>query len=83
MPIVRILAISGSLRSASLNSALLRAVAGLAPADVRIELYTELGNLPRFNPDLEITDTPQLPIFTPVFSKPMVLLLPARNTLAA
>jgi len=56
MPIVRILAISGSLRSASLNSTLLRAVAGLAPADIRVELFTELGNLPLFNPDLEITD---------------------------
>jgi len=56
MSIVRILAISGSLRAASLNSALLRAVAGLAPTDVRVELFTELGNLPLFNPDLEITD---------------------------
>ncbi len=56
MPIVRILAISGSLRAASLNSALLRAVVGLAPAGMRVELFTELGNLPLFNPDLEITD---------------------------
>ena len=56
MPIVRILAISGSLRAASLNSTLLRAVAGLAPAGMRVELFTELGNLPLFNPDLEITD---------------------------
>lgn len=56
MPIVTILAISGSLRAASLNSTLLRAVAGLAPADIRVELFTELGNLPLFNPDLEITD---------------------------
>lgn len=63
MPIVRILAISGSLRSASLNSALLRAVARLASADVRIELYTELGNLPMFNPDLKITDTPSVANF--------------------
>jgi len=58
MSIVRILAISGSLRTASLNSALLRAVAGLAPIDVRVELFTELGNLPLFNPDIEITDLP-------------------------
>ncbi|MGZ8172919.1 MULTISPECIES: ArsC family reductase [Methylobacter] len=63
MPTVRILAISGSLRSASLNSALLRAVARLAPADVRIYLYTELGNLPLFNPDLEITDLPAVADF--------------------
>ncbi len=56
MPIVTILAISGSLRAASLNSTLLKAVAGLAPADIRVELFTELGSLPLFNPDLEITD---------------------------
>lgn len=63
MSIVRILAISGSLRTASLNSALLRAVAGLAPIDVRVELFTELGNLPLFNPDLEITDLPPVAHF--------------------
>lgn len=63
MPTVRILAISGSLRSASLNSALLRAVAQLAPADIRIELFTGLGNLPLFNPDLEITELPAVADF--------------------
>lgn len=63
MSIVRILAISGSLRATSLNSALLRAVAGLAPADIYIELFTELGNLPLFNPDLEITDLPPVAHF--------------------
>jgi len=63
MSIIRILAISGSLRTASLNSALLRAVAGLAPSDIYIELFTELGNLPLFNPDLEITDLPPIAHF--------------------
>jgi len=63
MSIVRILAISGSLRAASLNSALLRAVADLAPADVCVELFTELGNLPLFNPDLEIADSPAVADF--------------------
>ena len=50
---VRVLAISGSLRERSLNSALLRAVAQLAPDPVRIDLYGEAGSLPLFNPDLE------------------------------
>ena len=50
---VRILAISGSLRERSLNSALLRAAARLAPESVQIELYREAGSLPLFNPDLE------------------------------
>ncbi|PPK75201.1 Spx/MgsR family transcriptional regulator [Methylobacter tundripaludum] len=63
MPTVRILAISGSLRAASLNSALLRAVAGLAPSDIYIELFTELGNLPLFNPDIKITDLPPVADF--------------------
>lgn len=49
----RILALSGSLRAASFNTALLRAAISLAPVDVEIILYTDLGNLPFFNPDLE------------------------------
>jgi chromate reductase, NAD(P)H dehydrogenase (quinone) len=48
----RILALSGSLRRASCNSALLRASAALAPAGVDISVYG-LGDLPLFNPDLE------------------------------
>jgi len=52
-----IFAISGSLRSASSNTAALRALASLAPPDVTIELYTGLGALPHFNTDLD-GDTP-------------------------
>jgi chromate reductase len=63
MPPVRLLAISGSLRAASLNSALLRAVVALAPSDVCVELYTGLGNLPLFNPDLEIAGSPAVADF--------------------
>ncbi|MFL6623567.1 MAG: NADPH-dependent FMN reductase [Sulfurifustaceae bacterium] len=50
---ITILAISGSLRRASLNTALLRAAALLAPENVVIDLYDGLGMLPHFNPDLE------------------------------
>lgn len=50
---MNVLAISGSLRAASINSALLRAVARLAPADISVELYRDLGKLPLFNPDIE------------------------------
>ncbi len=49
----RILAMSGSLRRASYNTALLRAAATLAPAGVEISVYTGIGDLPLFNPDLE------------------------------
>lgn len=53
---MKVLAISGSLRAASLNSALLRAVVRLAPADISVELYRGLGDLPLFNPDIEATN---------------------------
>lgn len=50
---MKILAISGSLRITSINSALLRAVRQLAPAEIAIDLFLGLGDLPLFNPDLE------------------------------
>ncbi len=50
---MRILAISGSLRSASYNTALLRAAADLAPEDVSVELYEGIDRLPPFNEDDE------------------------------
>lgn len=50
---INILAISGSLRNASSNTALLCAACALVSEGVEIELYCGLGNLPLFNPDLE------------------------------
>lgn len=50
---MRVLAISGSLRAASVNSALLRATARLAPVGVQVSLLGGVGALPLFNPDLE------------------------------
>ena len=50
---MKILAISGSLRAASINSALLRATKELAPPGIIIDMYSEIGDLPLFNPDLE------------------------------
>lgn len=49
---MRVLAICGSLRRASMNAALLRATARLAPPGIRVEPFA-LGELPLFNPDLE------------------------------
>jgi chromate reductase, NAD(P)H dehydrogenase (quinone) len=48
---MRLLAISGSLRAASTNSAALDALKRLAPAEVKIVMYRDLGALPHFNPD--------------------------------
>lgn len=55
---INVVAISGSLRAASGNTALLRALARLAPPEISVELFRELGNLPLFNPDLEASDPP-------------------------
>jgi NAD(P)H-dependent FMN reductase len=54
----RILAISGSLRSHSSNTALLEAAALVAPQGVEITVYGGVGNLPHFNPDLEDMESP-------------------------
>jgi NAD(P)H-dependent FMN reductase len=50
---VKVLGVSGSLRSASLHAALLRAIAGRTWPGIAITLYDEVGALPLFNPDLE------------------------------
>jgi NAD(P)H-dependent FMN reductase len=55
---VRVLAISGSLRHASSNTALVGAVARLAPDTVDVSIYRELEALPPFNPDLDGEDVP-------------------------
>ena len=55
---ITILAIAGSLRAASLNTALLRAIARLAPAEYAIRIYPGLGELPLFNPDLDADSLP-------------------------
>lgn len=50
---MNIVAISGSLRAASTNTALLRAAAALAPPHLAITIYTGIGDLQHFNPDQE------------------------------
>jgi chromate reductase len=55
---MRILAISGSLRAASYNTALLQAAAGLAPEGVEFDLYDNLEALPPYNEDRDTDDPP-------------------------
>jgi chromate reductase, NAD(P)H dehydrogenase (quinone) len=55
---IRILAISGSLRQVSSNTALLQAAIVLSPKNVEMKLYGGLGDLPHFNPDLEPKEPP-------------------------
>jgi chromate reductase, NAD(P)H dehydrogenase (quinone) len=51
--VMRVLGLSGSLREASINSALLRAAKRLAPSEVELVVFGGIGELPLFNPDLE------------------------------
>jgi chromate reductase, NAD(P)H dehydrogenase (quinone) len=56
---MRLLAISGSLRRASTNTAALEALARLAPEGVKLLLYRDLATLPPFNPDDDFEDKPK------------------------
>jgi chromate reductase, NAD(P)H dehydrogenase (quinone) len=53
---MRVLAISGSLRRASTNTAALEALARLAPEFVKVLVYRDLAGLPPFNPDDDIEE---------------------------
>ena len=55
----RVLAISGSLRAASINTAVLEVLARLAPDGVNVLVYRDLASLPPFNPDDDIEDGPK------------------------
>lgn len=56
--LMHILAISGSLRTASANTSLLRAVARLAPTDVVVTFYDGLDDLPHFSPERDVANAP-------------------------
>ena len=55
---LRVLAISGSLRRLSTNTALIAAIAKIAPGDVDVVAYTDLAQIPPFNPDIADADAP-------------------------
>ena len=50
---INIVAISGSLKSSSANSNILRAIAKMAPGNVVINMFNQLDSLPHFNPEIE------------------------------
>ena len=56
---MRVLAISGSLRKGSTNTAALEALARLAPDGVKVLVYRDLAKLPLFNPDDDVEDAPK------------------------
>jgi NAD(P)H-dependent FMN reductase len=52
---LRLLGLSGSLRRGSSNTAMLQAMATLAPDNIAITLH-DIGTLPLFNPDIEFDE---------------------------
>lgn len=56
---MKILAISGSTRQNSTNSALLKQIEHLAPEGISIDLFSDLEGLPIFSPDKEGSHTPE------------------------
>jgi chromate reductase, NAD(P)H dehydrogenase (quinone) len=58
--VLHVLAISGSLRALSSNTALLRLATEAAPPGVVVTLYERLGELPHFNPDLDVGTPPEV-----------------------
>lgn len=55
---IKLLALSGSLRKASYNTAMLEALSELSPPNVEISIFRKLGELPLFNPDTESESHP-------------------------
>ena len=55
---ITLLAMSGTLRAASSNAALLEAARLLAPPEIAVVAYDGLGTLPHFNPDLDVEPLP-------------------------
>ena len=55
-----VLALSGSLRGASLNTAMLVMASRYAPSELVVKIFAGMGGLPLFNPDLESREPPQV-----------------------
>ena len=56
---IRLLGIAGSLRKASMNKALLRALGEVLPAGATLTTFDRLGELPLYDGDLEAAGTPE------------------------
>ncbi len=60
---MNVLALSGSLRARSINSAFCRVAARLAPKSIDVTVFSGLGELPLFNPDLEASPPDSVRLF--------------------
>ena len=72
---MKVLAISGSLREASINSAFCRAAAQLAPTGIKVTFFSGLAALPLFNPDLEAAPPPAVQSLRAAISENGALLI--------
>ncbi len=72
---MKLLAISGSLRAASINSALCRVATRLAPPSLQVTVLTGLGELPLFNPDLDQFPPPKVQAFRAAVGEADALLI--------
>lgn len=72
---MRVLAISGSLRAASINTAFLRAVISLSPNDVQVSMYQGMNQLPIFNPDLESAPPAPVQVWRDLVAKADALII--------
>ncbi|MHC9511994.1 NADPH-dependent FMN reductase [Kangiella sp. M94] len=57
---MKILALSGSLRKLSYNTALLKAMKKLAPSGMEVDVFEGMGKLPPFNPDVPEEEVSQV-----------------------
>lgn len=55
---IKALALSGSLRQASVNTALLRVARDVAPAGMSVEIYGDLAHIPPYDDDLRMAGYP-------------------------
>jgi chromate reductase len=55
---IRVIGIVGSLGARSSNLTLLETAVSVAPDGVEVVLYTGLGELPHFDPDIDPDDAP-------------------------
>jgi NAD(P)H-dependent FMN reductase len=55
---VRLLAVAGSLRSGSTNSALIDAASAVAPDGIAVTIFEGIGGLPFYNPDDDVEPLP-------------------------
>lgn len=56
---LKVLGISGSLRKASLNTAVLRACSEIAPPGMKVSVYSGLGELPLYNQEIMDAAVPE------------------------